>query len=152
MDFSKISDSLFIGTAPTSQDYDLLRQMGVKLVINMRVERRPDPDLHNPPITVLWLPVFDTPLIPIPIKSLTRGVAAALKTIQRGGKVYAHCQEGIHRGVAMGAAILIAQGFSPQQAIDLIKRRRPVADPDAWYIKRRIFRFAKSWGTGLSPQ
>jgi protein-tyrosine phosphatase len=152
MDFSRISDSLFIGTAPSSLDYDLLRQMGVTLVINMRVERRPEPDPHNPPIAVLWLPVFDTPLIPIPIKSLTRGVAAALKTIHRGGKVYAHCQEGIHRGVAMGAAILIAQGFSPQQAIDLIKQCRPVADPDVWYIKRRIFRFAKSWEPDLSLQ
>jgi protein-tyrosine phosphatase len=147
MDFSRISDSLFIGTAPTSQDYDLLRQMGVKLVINMRVERGPDPDPHNPPIAILWLPVFDTPLIPIPIKSLKRGVAAALKTIQQGGKVYAHCQEGIHRGVAMGAAILIAQGLSPQEAIALVKQCRPVADPDAWYIRQRIYRFAKSWQT-----
>ena len=147
MDFSRISDSLFIGTAPTSQDYDLLRQMGVKLVINMRVERRPDPDPHNPPIAILWLPVFDTPLIPIPIKSLKRGVAAALKTIQHGGKVYAHCQGGVHRGVAMGAAILIAQGLSPQEAIALVKQGRPVADPDVWYIRRRIYRFAKSWQT-----
>ena len=147
MDFSRISDSLFVGTAPTSQDYDLLRQMGVTLVINMRVERRPDPDLHNPPIAILWLPVFDTPLIPIPIKSLKRGVAAALKTIQAGGKVYAHCQGGIHRGAAMGAAILIAQGLSPEEAIAMVKQSRPVADPDAWYIRRRIYRFAKSWHT-----
>jgi protein-tyrosine phosphatase len=152
MNFSRISDSLIIGSAPTTKDYNLLRQMGVRLVINMRVERRPDPDPHNPPIPVLWLPVFDTPLIPIPIKSLRRGVAAALETMQRGGKVYAHCQEGIHRGVAMGAAILIAQGFSPQQAIELIKQRRPIADPDAWYIKRRILRFAKSWPPNPSIQ
>jgi protein-tyrosine phosphatase len=152
MNFSRISDSLIIGSAPTTQDYDLLRQMGVRLVINMRVERRPDPDPHNPPITVLWLPVFDTPLIPIPIKSLRRGVAAALETIQQGGKVYAHCQEGIHRGVAMGAAILIAQGYSPQQAIELIKQLRPIAEPDAWYIKRRIFSFAKSWQPDPSLQ
>lgn len=147
MDFSRISESLFIGTAPTTQDYDLLRQMGVKLVINMRVERRPDPDLHNPSIAILWLPVFDSPLIPIPINSLKRGVAAALKTIQNGGKVYAHCQGGVHRGVAMGAAILIAQGLSPQEAITMVKQGRPVADPDAWYIRRRIYRFAKSWQT-----
>lgn len=147
MDFSRISDSLFIGTAPTTQDYDLLRQMGVKLVINMRVERRPDPDLHNPPIAILWLPVFDSPIIPIPINSLKRGVAAALKTIRSGGKVYAHCQGGVHRGVAMGAAILIAQGLSPQEAIAMVKQGRPVADPDAWYIRRRIYRFAKSWQT-----
>jgi hypothetical protein len=37
---------------------------------------------------------------------------AALETIRQGGKVYAHCQRGRHRGVAMGAAILIALGYS----------------------------------------
>jgi protein-tyrosine phosphatase len=148
MDFSRITDTLFIGTPPSSQDYDLLRNLGVTLVINMRVERRPQPDHHNPPMEVLWLPAFDTPLVPIPIANLKRGAAAALKAIQQGGKVYAHCQEGIHRGAAMGAAILIAQGVSPQEAIKMIKLRRPVADPDAWYIKRRIFRFAKNWGPG----
>jgi protein tyrosine phosphatase (PTP) superfamily phosphohydrolase (DUF442 family) len=148
MDFSRITDTLYIGTPPSSQDYDLLRKMGVKLVINMRIERPPQPDLHNPPMEVLWLPAFDTPLIPIPITNLKRGAAAALEVIQQGGKVYAHCKEGIHRGVAMGAAILIAQGISPQQAIKMIKQRRPIADPDAWYIKRRIYRFAKSWEPG----
>lgn len=145
MDFSRITESLFIGTPPSPQDYDLLRQLGVTLVINMRAERRPQPDPHNPPLSVLWLPVFDTPLLPIPIKSLKRGAAAAVQEIHRGGKVYAHCREGIHRGVAMGAAILIALGFSPQEATGMIKQRRPIADPDAWYIKRRIHRFAQSW-------
>jgi protein-tyrosine phosphatase len=148
MDFSRITDTLFIGTPPSPQDYDLLRKLGVTLVINMRVERRPQSDPHNPPMDVLWLPAFDTPLIPIPITSLKRGAAAALKAIHQGGKVYAHCQEGIHRGVAMGAAILIAQGVSPQDAIKMIKQRRPIADPNAWYIKQRIYRFAKSWEPG----
>ena len=74
-----------------------------------------------------------------------KGVRAALLVIENGGKVYVHCQAGVHRGVAMGAAILIAQGFEPQEAMDLIKAKRPAADPDAWYIRRRILRFAKIW-------
>ena len=150
MDFSRITDTLFIGTPPSPEDYDLLRQLGVTLVINMRVEQRPQPDPHNPPMVVLWLPVFDSPLFPIPIKSLKRGAAAALQEIHLGGKVYTHCREGIHRGVAMGAAILIAQGLPPQEATGMIKQRRPIADPDAWYIKRRIYRFAKSWERDLA--
>jgi protein tyrosine phosphatase (PTP) superfamily phosphohydrolase (DUF442 family) len=145
VDLSRITDSLFIGTTPSSHDYDLLRQLGVTLVINMRVEQRPRPDPHTPPMEVLWLPAFDTPLIPISITSLKRGATAALKAIQQGGKIYVHCQGGIHRGAAMGAAILIAQGFLPQEAIRMIKQYRPVASPDTWYIRRRIYRFAKSW-------
>jgi hypothetical protein len=47
--------------------------------------------------------------------------------------------------VTMGSAILIAQGYQPEEAMELIKQQRPAADPDTWYIHRRILRFAKLW-------
>jgi protein-tyrosine phosphatase len=145
MEFSQITDQLFIGTTPSSEAYHQLRSLGVGLVINMRVERPPHRDYHNPPLPVLWLPTFDSPLIPIPLRYLRRGVQAALKTLQAGEKVYVHCAKGAHRGVAMGAAILIALGHSPQQAMQLIRQRRATADPEAWYIRQRIYRFAEYW-------
>jgi protein-tyrosine phosphatase len=145
MDFSPITDDLFIGTTPSSEDYNILRNLGVKLVINMRVEYRPRKDVHEPPLELLWLPTFDSPLIPISIKYLQRGAKAALEMIQNGGKVYAHCAGGRHRGVAMGAAILIAQGLGAGSAMQLIKDQRSVADPFAFYIYPRIMRFASEW-------
>jgi dual specificity MAP kinase phosphatase len=81
----------------------------------------------------------------IPIRFLIRGVQAALETIQAGGKVYAHCHKGRHRAPAMGASILIALGYAPQEAMDLIKAQRPIADPEAFYIRSRILRFAHAW-------
>lgn len=146
MDFSPVTDNLFIGTTPTSNDYNHLRELGVGLVINMRVEYRPRMDPFTPPLCLLWLPTFDSPLIPIPIRALVRGTLAALETIQNGSKVYAHCASGRHRGVTMGAAILIAQGYDPHAAMELIKQRRPVADPFAFYIRPRILKFAREWG------
>jgi protein-tyrosine phosphatase len=150
MDFSLITDTLFIGTTPLAADYDHLRGLGVRLVINMRVEYRPRKDPFTPPLRLMWLPTFDSPLIPIPIKSLIRGTVAALDIIQSGGKVYAHCAGGRHRGVTMGAAILIAQGYDPQAAMTLIKQRRPIADPFAFYIRPRILKFAREWGLKAS--
>jgi protein tyrosine phosphatase (PTP) superfamily phosphohydrolase (DUF442 family) len=147
MNFSPITDHLFIGTTPSKQDYDQLRGLGIRLVINMRVEWRPRKDTHPTPIERLWLPCFDSPLIPIPIKALHRGAKAALEVIQNGGRVYAHCAGGVHRGVAMGACILIAQGMSPLAAMALIKAKRPQANPDAFYIRPRIMKFAKSWNS-----
>ena len=144
-DFSIITEDLIIGTPPRSQGYPALHALGVKLVINMRWERRPYPDFHTPPMPALWLPTVDSPLIPIPVAILMRGVQAALLVIKQGGSVYVHCQMGRHRGVAMGAAILIAQGYEPLEAMQLIKARRPVADPEAWHIRRQILRFAKAW-------
>jgi len=147
MDFSKITDTLFIGTTPRNEDYDLLRDLGVRLVINMRFEKRPPNERCYPPLKFLWLPTIDSPGFVIPICCLVRGVHAALETIQNGGRVYAHCQRGRHRGVAMGASILIALGYDPQEAMDLIKAQRPTADPDLFYIRSRILRFARAWQT-----
>ena len=145
MNFSPITDDLFIGTTPSSNDYNLLRGLGVKLVINMRVEFRPRKDRHESPLKLLWLPVFDSPLIPISINYLHRGVHAALETIRNGGKVYAHCAGGVHRGVTMGAAILIAQRHDAESAMHLIKSKRAIADPHAFYIRSQILKFARQW-------
>ncbi|MBA4380693.1 MAG: hypothetical protein C0393_08485, partial [Anaerolinea sp.] len=142
MDLSRISDNLFIGATPSAQDYDHLRGLGVRLVINMRIEKRSAADLHNPPLKFLWLPTIDSPVLVIPIQFLLRGARAALETIHGGGKVYAHCAKGRHRGVAMGAVILIAQGYASDEAMKLIKMQRPSADPDIFYIRSRILRFA----------
>jgi len=145
MNFSLITDDLFIGTTPSKEDYNQLRYLGVRLVINMRVEYRPRRDMHPDPLQLLWLPTFDSPLIPISIKYLHHGAKAALEMIQEGGKVYVHCAGGVHRGVAMGAAILIAQGYEAGSAMQLIKSQRAFADPYAFYIRPRILKFASQW-------
>ena len=142
MDFSRITDELFIGGTPRRSDYQVLRDLGVRLVINMRFDHRPAPDPGQPPLDVLWLRTFDSVFLPIPMQALHQGVAAALETIRAGGRVYSHCMAGRHRSVAMGAAILVALGHDVHQAMELIKARRPVADPYACHIRSRILRFA----------
>jgi dual specificity MAP kinase phosphatase len=150
MNFSRITDDLYIGTTPLREDYQRLRDLGVQLVINMRWEHRLRPDTHAEPLSLLWLRTIDSPFFPIPIRALQRGALAALETIRAGGKVYTHCAGGRHRGVAMGAAVLIAQGHGPYEAMEMIKASRPIADPGAFYIRSRILRFARQWETVYS--
>ncbi|NOH10327.1 MAG: dual specificity protein phosphatase family protein [Chloroflexi bacterium] len=142
---SQITDTLFIGRTPKAGDFATLRDLGVDLVINMRIWPRPKPDPHDPPMPILWLRTFDSPIFPIPIEALEKGTKEALEVIKKGGNIYAHCQFGRHRGAAMGAAILIAQGHTADEAMALIKEKRPNADPYIWYIKSRILKFADSW-------
>jgi protein tyrosine phosphatase (PTP) superfamily phosphohydrolase (DUF442 family) len=149
--FSEITDYLFIGVQPEQGHYDILRSLGVKLIINMRFGSRPAHDPHTAAIETLWLPSFDSPLLPVPIRYLLRGAARAVDVIAMEGKVYVHCAYGIHRSVAMGACILIAMGQSPSAAMDLIKERRPVADPYVFYIRSRINRFAAVWEQRKHP-
>lgn len=148
MNFSKITDDLFVGSTPSISDYNRLRDLGVRLIINMRFSLGPRPDPHQMPIQTLWLRSIDSPFFPISIRKLIHGAQAALETIREGGKVYAHCAYGRHRGVAMGACILIAQGYDPQDAMELIAARRSVADPFAYYIRPRILKFANEWNEG----
>ena len=117
----------------------------MRLVINMRFIRGPHPDLHPEALNFLWLRTIDSPLILIPARELHQGTQAALETIRNGGKVYSHCAKGRHRSVAMGAAILIAQGHTPETAMQLIKQQRPIADPGIFYIRSWILRFARQW-------
>jgi hypothetical protein len=145
MNFSKITDDLFIGRTPSTTDYDTLRDLGVRLVINMRFTYGPRPDPGVPPLLLLWLRTIDSPFFPLPIAKLMIGARAALETIRIGGKVYVHCAYGRHRGVAMGSCVLIAQGHDPETAMKLIAERRSVADPYAHYIRPRIMKFAREW-------
>lgn len=145
MNFSKITNDLFIGTTPLTEDYRRLYDLGVKLVINMRYLVGPHENPFDLPIDLLWLRTIDSPLFPIPIRKLLYGASKALEVIRSGGKVYTHCEHGRHRGAAMGAAVLIAQGHSPETAIQLIKQFRPISDPQVFYIRNRILRFAYQW-------
>lgn len=143
--FSNITDDLFIGTTPLAGDYDGLRELGIRLIINMRFTRRPFPDPHDVPIRLLWLRTIDSPFFPIRISKLITGARAALETILLGDKVYVHCAYGRHRGPAMGSCVLIAQGYEPEAAMKLVAERRTVADPYIPYIRSRILKFASEW-------
>jgi protein tyrosine phosphatase (PTP) superfamily phosphohydrolase (DUF442 family) len=145
MNYSKITDHLYIGTTPKKGDYEQLHALGVNLVINMRIGTPPRRDPHLQPLRSIWLPTIDSPIFPIPIRFLMIGVLEALKVIKNGGVVYTHCSKGRHRGPAMGACILIAQGMSADEALDLIKHQRPVSDLQMWYIRNRILQFAALW-------
>jgi protein-tyrosine phosphatase len=93
----------------------------------------------------MWLPMVDFPLIPLPLFLLRRGATAAVLVMATGGQVLIYCRAGRHRSVAMAACILIARGMTADEAMDLIVAHRPVADPHAPHIERRIRAFEKDW-------
>ena len=63
------------------------------------------------------------------------GMQAILRDIQaaldQGGKVYLHCRAGIGRTGTVAATWLVAQGLSPEQALDLLARKWRVVDKHA---------------------
>jgi protein-tyrosine phosphatase len=150
MNASRITDHLYVSTELKDQDIQVVQELDVRLVIGMIAHIRPPRRLAELPVEVVWLRTFDFFLLPIPLRTLYRGVEAALPVIQQGDSVLVYCQAGRHRSVAMASTILIGLGHSADEAMELIVERRPVADPWAWHIQRQIRRFEKYWQRGQS--
>ena len=144
-DISPITDYLYISAWPRGEHAAEIRALGVRLILSMHW-RRPVKTVGHPPVRLLWLPTVDTPLTPMPMFQLRRGVEAALPVVRQGEKVLVHCKAGVHRSVAMACCVLIGTGHTAEEAMRLVKEQRAVADPDVWYIRRRILKFEQRWG------
>jgi protein tyrosine phosphatase (PTP) superfamily phosphohydrolase (DUF442 family) len=146
VDISQITDYLYIASLPKAEDAEAIRARNVTLIINM-IFIRPPEVYTQPPFHMLTLRTFDFPLLPIPIDKLKKGVETALPYIQDGESVLIYCRAGRHRSIAMGACILIARGHTADEAMQLLRERREVADPYARHIERQIRRFEEEWRT-----
>lgn len=144
MDISQITEYLYIAAHPKAEDADAVKELHVRLILNM-IFIRPAKVYQQDPFRMLTLRTFDSIFLPIPIGKLERGVRAALPVINSGDSVLVYCREGRHRSVAMAAAVLIGLDQTADQAMQLIKSKRSKADPYAWHIQRRIRKFEKVW-------
>jgi protein-tyrosine phosphatase len=141
---SQITNFLYISAWPRGQHVAEIVTLGVRLVLSMHWIR-PTKLLGQSPIQLMWLPTIDNPFFPMPIKTLTKGVRAALPVIQNGDGVLVHCIAGVHRSVAQATCVLIGMGYTADDAMALIKEKRAVADPYVGYIQKRIKKFELEW-------
>jgi hypothetical protein len=147
-DVSQITDYLYLSAWPRRDQAEEIWALNLRLILSMHWIK-PSKKLERPPTQILWLPTVDKPWMPIPVQILARGVEAALPVIREGYKVLVHCKSGMHRSVAMTCSVLIGLGMSADAAMRLVIQQRPVADPHAWYIERRIYKFEKLWSTKI---
>lgn len=136
--FTEITPQLFVGGQYSRRGWQTLKARGVTAVVNMRSEY----DDERTGLAIeshLRLPTIDN--TPPSIENLMKGVAFIQREIERGGKVYVHCWEGVGRGPTMAAAYLISTGLTPQQAWQTIRRVRPFIRPTEAQVAQ-IERFA----------
>src|SRR6202162_5021823 len=107
---------------------------GVTHIIDMQIEFD-DTRLAEPHgITVLWNPIDDD-LQPKSAEIFQRGVDFALEALDEGGtKLFVHCAAGVHRAPMMSLAILCSLGWSLEDAVQMMEKRRPVADFAEVYV------------------
>jgi len=86
-------------------------------------------------IKVLWNPTDDD-FEPKPAALFRRGIDFAREAFEEpNAKVFIHCAAGVHRAPMMALAVLGWMGWDLDDAMQLIERRRAVADFAAVYVQ-----------------
>jgi hypothetical protein len=122
MDVSEVLPTIYIGTNQCCRmHYKLaLLDRGVAHDISLEGEEVDQPYGVD---SYLWLP---TPDHAAPSDDHLRlGVAHLDMVITQGGKAYVHCKNGHGRAPTLVAAWLMSQGRTPEEAMALIKEKRP---------------------------
>ncbi|WP_375757152.1 dual specificity protein phosphatase family protein [Corallococcus exercitus] len=116
------------GSYPMDAAAHLARKLGVRHVVDVRVECQDDEHvLREHGITFLHLPTVD--MRAIQSRMIHDGVAWVRERLAREQKVLIHCEHGIGRSALLTLCVLVDQGMEPLAALELAKTRRPCVSP-----------------------
>jgi protein-tyrosine phosphatase len=129
MNLSWITPSLAVGGRIHTRDIPRLAELGITAVIDCREEASDDElAMARNGIDFLRLPTPDAHTLTQ--DSLDRGVVWVRERMVQGGRVYVHCSHGVGRAPELGACVLVADGYLPGRALELICARRWQALPN----------------------
>jgi hypothetical protein len=149
LNFSWITDSLAVGGSYRVKDIKRLAGMGVTAVIDAREEASDDAEaLGKHGIALLRLPTRDR--YALSMENLRKGAEWAQMHIADGGRVYVHCEHGVGRGPLMGAAVLIAGGYTAPQALRIIRAKRWQAAPNDRQLEQLLRFYDLMHGGGIA--
>ncbi len=122
LNYNYIADGIYIGTNQCCQTHfsERLLKNGISADISLEEER------VDAPFGVdffIWIPVKNH-TAPTP-DQLEFGVSVLQKLMAMKKKIYVHCQNGHGRAPTLVAAYLIKNGKTAEEAIALIKLKRP---------------------------
>jgi hypothetical protein len=112
-----------------------LKKVGVTHIINMQIECDDTELAEEYGIEVSWNPTDDDFEFK-PAEVFEPGVKFALVALESmDAKVFIHCAAGVHRAPMMALAVLGAMGMDVEAAMELVERKRPVADFPEVYVR-----------------
>jgi hypothetical protein len=136
MDITWLTERIAIGGGIwTAENMAQVAEWGITHVIDMQIEFDDTPLGVEYGVEVLWNPTDDDFEFK-PAELFRRGVEFAESALAKDDtKLYIHCAAGVHRAPMMTLAVLGSMGWELNQAMELIERRRPVADFADVYVE-----------------
>jgi protein-tyrosine phosphatase len=127
---NRITNQIWLGNYVDSSNETFIKNQNIKVIVNcsrdlpfyfnknevpFRYRIPVDDDRQDNSIQVMFL-------------YLSKIVELIKRHVSRGENIYIHCHAGMQRSACVMAAYLMAvRGFSPAEAIQYIKRLRPIA-------------------------
>jgi protein tyrosine phosphatase (PTP) superfamily phosphohydrolase (DUF442 family) len=135
LNMSWVTPYLALGGRIRPADIRALAQTGITHVIDTRAERHDDAQtLAKEQIELLYLPARDTK--PLTIEQMMQGARWASERMKQGGHVLIHCEHGVGRSVLLTTAVLVYDGLSARDALQLVQEKRWQAAPNHQQIQR----------------
>lgn len=139
--YSEVTPELVVCGQHWPRGLATMQARGITAVVNMRKEFD-DASVGVETENYLHLPTTDNTA---PTQEhLREGVEFIHSEIERGGKVYIHCGVGVGRAPTMAAAYLVSKGMTPDEAWEIIRKRRPFVWPNRRQIAS-VRKFAEEY-------
>ena len=122
LDYNYITDGIFIGNNQCCKMgiAEVLKKEGVVADISLE-EIQVDQPFGIEMYT--WIPTPDHN--PPNLDQISFGVSVLTKLVSQNKKIYVHCKNGHGRATTLVASYLISKGFTVEEAINLVKEKRP---------------------------
>jgi predicted protein tyrosine phosphatase len=129
LDLDFVTPRLAIGgRVPADAAVELARGLGVRAVVDVRVEACDDEHAYREHgIAFLHLPTEDGRAVSQ--EMLDAGVAWISARLDRGERVLVHCEHGVGRSALLVLCALVARGDAPLDALERAKRGRFQVSP-----------------------
>ena len=163
---SRVTEHLWVGgdletTNPVLalKQLDELHASGLTDIVDLRLEWDDAGwvTVAKPHLRYHWLGVDDAGQR-MPDKWFDTGTELIRAALADGGKALVHCHMGINRGPSMGFAAMLTLGWDPIEALDRIRKARPIAhvgyakDALDWWCSRNAVSVAERHQTQARVQ
>ncbi|MDW8147510.1 MAG: dual specificity protein phosphatase [Roseiflexaceae bacterium] len=135
LNISRLDELLYVGGAFHASQWPQLYALGIRAVLNLQAERE---DAFEGPLPdrVLRLEVIDSH--PPTIEQLHQAVAFITAAHADGLPTLIHCHAGVGRAPLTAAAYLVAQGMTSADALEQVRRARPIIGLNERQMRRLI--------------